>query len=92
MVMVNHRGMIARMRFGHDIGPPCEKGVKYTQKAKAKDEATITELLGMHPHHQTEEHRQSRERTQYGRDTRRQNMIIVIFGTRHGQFPVVLTL
>ena len=90
-VKLNHRGMIARMGFSHNIRPPCEKGVQYAQQAKAKDEATITELLGMHPHHEAEEHRQGRERTQDGRDARRQNMIIVIFGTRHGQFPVVLT-
>ena len=90
-VKLNHRRMIACMGFGHNIGPPRVKGVQYADKANAKDEATKTELLGMHPHHEAEEHRQSRERTQYGCDARRQNMIIVIFGTRHGQFPVVLT-
>ena len=84
--------MVARLRFMDDIAPPSIEGVNHTNGADPKDEATVTKLLGMHPHHQAEKHREGRKRAQQRRDAWWQNMIIVIFGTRHGQFPAVLSI
>ena len=53
--------MVASMGLMNNVAPPRIESIHDTDEAKAEHKTAIAKLFGMHPHHQTEEHRQGRK-------------------------------
>ncbi len=81
--------MVAGMRFVDDVRPPAEEGRDHAHEAKAENPfPDAAEMVGVHRHHQTEEHRQRRDRADERPDAGIYEVIVMMFGTGHVTIPV----
>ncbi len=80
-VELNHRRVIARMRFTNHVAPPEKHRREHARQPGVKGDAARVGLV--HPHNAARCQHERGHRPHQGPDAGRKNVIVVIFGTGH---------